>query len=257
MKYDSGPPTATLANTTHRLRQLLETRPARGAKDERIRELRRGLRAYAEQHPMASHYVLDPSSDHAAVWQCGTIFSPGVEPSPMTTKEASHRGAQELIELRGDVDSYLMASLIAVLNGDLKRNRDWIREGLSTQGQHGYAAMLLLPAGLSEQLDGRLDRSLESYRAAAATPVAAPRRFALATGAFAAAASGREGDLDWFLQRMLDEDQEHQLAVLMRVARLRQRRLGQASVSRSYRLMHQRSCDIGGSSKWALELDLS
>ena len=229
----------------------------RGAKDERIRELRRGLRAYAEQHPKASHYVLDPSSDHAAVWQCGEVLRPETEPSPMTTKEASHRGAQELIELRGDVDSYLMASLIAVLNGDLKRNRGWIREGLSTQGQHGYAAMLLLQEGLSEQLDGRLDRSLESYRTATATPVAAPRRSALAAGAFAAAASGREGDLDWFLQRMSDEDQEHQLAVLMRVARLRQRRLGQASVSRSYRLMHQRSCDIGGSSKWALELDLS
>jgi hypothetical protein len=257
MKYDSGPPTATLANTTHRLRQLLETRPARGAKDERIRELRRGLRAYAEQHPKASHYVLDPSSDHAAVWQCGEVLRPETEPSPMTTNEASHRGAQELIELRGDVDSYLLASLIAVLNGDLKRSRDWIREGLSTQGQHGYAACLLLQAGLSEQLDGRRDRSLESYRAATATPVAAPRRSALAGGAFAAAASGREGDLDWFLQRMVDEDQDHQRAVLMRVARLRQRRLGQASVSRSYRLMHQRSCDVGGSSKWAIELDLS
>lgn len=254
MKYDSGPPTATLANTTHRLRQLLETRPARGAKDERIRELHRGLRAYAEQHPKASRYMLDPSFACDAVWRCG--MDP-LEPSPMTTKEASHRGAQELIELRDDVDSYLLASLIALLNGDLKRNRDWIREGLSTQGQHGYAAMLLLQGGLSEQLDGRLDRSLESYRAATATPVAAPRRSALAAGAFAAAASGREGDLDWFLQRMPDEDQEHQLAVLMRVARLRQRRLGQASVSRSYRLMQQRSCDIGGSSKWAIELDLS
>jgi len=175
----------------------------------------------------------------------------------MTTKEVSHRGAQELVELRDNVDSYLLASLIAVLNGDLKRSRDWIREGLSTQGQHGYAAMLLLQEGLSEQLDGRLDRSLESYRTATATPVAAPRRSALAAGAFAAAASGREGDLDWFLQRMVDEDQEHQLADLMRVARLRQRRLGQASVSRRYRLMHQRCCDIGGSSKWALELDLS
>ena len=254
MKYDSGPPTATLANTTHRLRQLLETRPARGAKDERIRELHRGLRAYAEHHPKASHYMLDPSFACDAVWQCG--MDP-LEPSPMTTKEVSHRGAQELVELRDNVDSYLLASLIAVLNGDLKRSRDWIREGLSTQGQHGYAAMLLLQEGLSEQLDGRLDRSLESYRTATATPVAAPRRSALAAGAFAAAASGREGDLDWFLQRMSDEDQEHQLAVLMRVARLRQRRLGQASVSRSYRLMHQRSCDIGGSSKWALELDLS
>lgn len=254
MKYDSGPPTATLANTTHRLRQLLGTRPARGAKDERIRELHRGLRAYAEQHPKASHYMLDPSFACDAVWQCG--MDP-LEPSPMTTKEVSHRGAQELVELRDNVDSYLLASLIAVLNGDLKRSRDWIREGLSTQGQHGYAAMLLLQEGLSEQLDGRLDRSLESYRTATATPVAAPRRSALAAGAFAAAASGREGDLDWFLQRMVDEDQDHQLAVLMRVARLRQRRLGQASVSRSYRLMHQRSCDIGGSSKWALELDLS
>ena len=30
MKYDSGPPTATLANTTHRLRQLLGTRPPAG-----------------------------------------------------------------------------------------------------------------------------------------------------------------------------------------------------------------------------------
>ena len=257
MKYDSGPPTATLANTTHRLRQLLETRPARGAKDERIRELDRDLRTYAEAHPRASQFMLDPSSAYDAVWQCGADFRPEIESSRMTTKEASHRGAQELIELRGDVDSYLMASLIAVLNGDLKRSRDWIREGLSTQGQHGYAAMLLLQEALSEQLGGQLDRSLESYRAAAATPVAAPRRSALAAGAFAAAASGREGDLDWFLQRMSDEDQEHQLAVLMRVARLRQRRLGQASVSRSYRLMHQRSCDIGGSSKWAIELDLS
>jgi hypothetical protein len=257
MKYDSGPPTATLANTTHRLRQLLGTRPARGAKDERIRELRRGLRAYAEGHQRASQFMLDPSSAYDAVWQCGADFRPVIVPSPIATKEASHRGAQELIELRGDVDSYLMASLIALLNGDLERSRDWIREGLSTQGQHGYAACLLIQAGHSEQLDGRLDRSLESYRAATATPVAAPRRSALAAGAFAAAASGREGDLDWFLRRMPDEDQDHQRAVLMRVARLRQRRLGQASVGRSYRLMHQRSCDIGGSSKWALEFDPS
>lgn len=257
MKYDSAPPTATLANTTHRLRQLLEARPARGAKDERIRQLRRDLRAYFEQHPKASLYRLDQSSAHAAIWQCGTVLRPGIEPSPMTTKEAAFRGAQELVELEGDVDSFLTAGLIALLNGDLERNRDWIRKGLTTHGPHGYAACLLLQAGLSQQLGGRLDRSLESYRTATATPVAAPRRSALASGAFAAAASGREGDLDWFLQRMSDEDQEHQLAVLMRVARLRQRRLGQASVSRSYRLMQARSRDLKGSSKWALELDLS
>ena len=229
----------------------------RGAKDERIRQLRRDLRAYFEQHPKAPLYRLDQPSAHAAIWQCGTVLRPRIEPSPMTTKEAAFRGAQELVDLEGHVDSYLTAGLIALLNGDLKRNRDWIREGLTTHGPHGYAACLLLQAGLSEQLEGRLDRSLESYRTATATPVAAPRRSALAAGAFAAAASGREGDLDWFLQRMVDEDHEHQQAVLMRVARLRQRRLGQASVSRSYRLMHQRSCNIGGSSKWAIEFDPS
>jgi hypothetical protein len=222
----------------------------RSAKDERIRRLRRGLRAYAEQHPKASHYVLDPSSDHAAVWQCGTIFSPGVEPSPMTTKEASHRGAQELIELRGDVDSYLMASLIAILNGDLKRNRDWVREGLSTHGPHGYAACLFLQEGLSEQLDGRLDRSLESYRTAAATPVAAPRRSALAGGAFAAAASGREGDLDWFLQRMGAEDELHQRGIFDRIAHLRRNRLGEASVEGSLQLMQDRALELKGAPDW-------
>lgn len=247
MKYDSGPPTATLANTTHRLRQLLETRPARGAKDERIRELHRGLRAYAEQHPKASHYMLDPSFACDAVWQCG--MDP-LELSPMTTKEASHRGAQELMELRDDVDSYLLASLIAVLNGDLKRSRDWIREGLSTQGQHGYAACLLLQEGLSEQLDGRLNRSLESYRAATATPVAAPRRSALAAGAFAAAASGREGDLDWFLQRMGAEDELHQRGIFDRIAHLRRNRLGEASVERSLQLMQDRALELKGAPDW-------
>lgn len=222
----------------------------RGAKDERIRQLHRELRAYAEQHPKASHYMLDPSSAYDAVWQCGADFRPEIEPSRMTTKEASHRGAQELIELRGDVDSYLMASLIAVLNGDLKRSRDWIREGLSTQGQHGYAAMLLLQEGLSEQLDGQLDRSLESYRAAAATPVAAPRRSALAAGAFAAAASGREGDLDWFLQRMGAEDEPHQRGILDRVAHLRRNRLGEASVERSLQLMQDRALELKGAPDW-------
>ena len=222
----------------------------RSAKDERIRELHRELRAYTEQHPKASHYVLDPSSDHAALWQCGTVLLPETEPSPMTTKEASHRGAQELIELRGDVNSYLRASMIAVRNGDLKRNRDWIREGLSTQGQHGYAACLLLQAGLSEQLEGRLDRSLESYRTATATPVAAPRRSALAGGAFAAAASGREGDLDWFLQRMGAEDEPHQRGILDRVAQLRRNRLGEASVERSLQLMQDRALELKGAPDW-------
>ncbi|MBL6757721.1 MAG: hypothetical protein ISQ11_15085 [Planctomycetes bacterium] len=222
----------------------------RGAKDERIRQLHRELRAYAEQHPKASHYMLDPSSAYDAVWQCGADFRPEIEPSRMTTKEASHRGAQELVELRDNVDSYLLASLIAVLNGDLKRSRDWIREGLSTQGQHGYAAMLLLQEGLSEQLDGQLDRSLESYRAAAATPVAAPRRSALAAGAFAAAASGREGDLDWFLQRMGAEDEPHQRGILDRVAHLRRNRLGEASVERSLQLMQDRALELKGAPDW-------
>ena len=41
----------------------------RGAKDERIRELDRGLRTYAEGHPRASQFMLDPSSAYDAVWQ--------------------------------------------------------------------------------------------------------------------------------------------------------------------------------------------
>ena len=222
----------------------------RGAKDERIRELRRGLRAYAEGHPRASQFMLDPSSAYDAVWQCGADFRPVIVPSPIATKEASHRGAQELIELRGDVDAYLMASLIALLNGDLERSRDWIREGLSTQGQHGYAACLLIQAGHSEQLGGRLDRSLESYRSATATPVAAPRRSALSGGAFAAAAGGREGELDWFLQRMGEEDEPHQRGILDRTAQLRRNRLGEASVKRSLQLMQDRALELKGAPDW-------
>jgi hypothetical protein len=222
----------------------------RSAKDERIRELRRGLRAYFEQHPKASLYRLDQPSAHAAIWQCGTVLRPSIEPSPMTTKEAAFRGAQELVELEGDVDSFLTAGLIAVLNGDLKRNRDWIREGLTTHGPHGYAACLLLQAGLSQQLGGRLDRSLESYRTATATPVAALRRSALASGAFAAAASGREGDLDWFLQRMGAEDEPHQRGILDRVAHLRRNRLGEASVERSLQLMQDRALELKGAPDW-------
>jgi hypothetical protein len=80
--------------------------------------------------------------------------------------------------------------------------------------------------------------------------VAAPRRFALAGGAFAAAAGGREGELDWFLQRMGEEDEPHQRGILDRTAQLRRNRLGEASVERSLQLMQDRALELKGAPDW-------
>lgn len=257
MKYDSGPPTATLANTTHRLRQLLETRPARGAKDERIRQLRRDLRAYTEQHPKASDFKIDAGRHNRTVWQHEIVEEPRQAPSFVTTATTSTQAAEELVDLCGDVDSFTSTSLVALVNGNLQLARSLVERGVAQHGGAGYASNLLVSAGMIEQLQGRGHDAICHYRAAFKSPVAAARRSALAAGTFAAATSGQIDELDWMLVRMWDEDEGHQRAILQRVAQLRRQRLGDRSVAHSERLIAERGRTLTGAPSWALEPSLT
>ncbi len=251
MKYDSGPPTATLANTTHRLRQLLETRPARGAKDERIRELHRNLRAYADQHPLAHRFMLDAQGNHSTVWHYEWAPDGAIVDRRAAAATESERAATELVALRSDVDSYMLASMIAILVGNLGRARHHLTEGLDAHGATGYGAWFLNQAGLVAQIEGRAQESLELYKRGSESPVAGARRSALASGAFAAASIGGNEESDWFLQRMGDEDAIDQLGLFDRIAQLRCNRLGRASVEKSQQALRHRASQLSGAPDWA------
>ena len=257
MKYDSGPPTATLANTTHRLRQLLETRPARGAKDERIRELHRGLCAYVHQHPRASDFILEADRSEMAIWQVEAEIERPLRMLENGSADDARRAAAELTQEVGDVDSYLLASMTLLVLGDLSAARICLDEAITRHGVSGYAAILPNQVGLLRRLEGRIHESIEQYRLVSLSPVAAVRRIGLAAGTFASTEGGVWRDVDRFLERLGDEEDNHQIAIFNRIVHLRRRLLGSNPVGGILRSIASRAAGLRGAPEWASVLGQS
>ena len=229
----------------------------RRAKDERIRQLDRGLFAYVSQHPRASDLVLDADRSMMAVWQVEFEIERPLRMHQVRSADDARRAAVELTQEVGDVDSYLLASMTSLVLDDLSAASLCLDEAITRHGVSGYAAILANQVGLLRQLEGRLHESIEQYRLVSLSPVAAVRRIGLAAGTFASADAGGAKDLDWFLERLGDEEDGHQRAVFDRVVELRRNRLGPNPVARTLRSVRLRAAELRGAPEWTLALSQS
>lgn len=225
----SHPSCTPVAEALRRGVLMYSTRTARERSADR---LRRSLQSFIDAHPRSSAFVLDAGDGYEAFWQRSFRPMPSRRALVRFDAAATLEGSV-LLHLTDDVDAFGTVLGVCFVTGDMRMARRVLQDAIERHSPDDYGAQVFLWAALYEQWQGAGASAHDTYRTTVRSRAAPVRRSALAAGALHAGANGRRTDAEWFLERMLDEEPEHQSKLVARSLRLRTNRLGARDADRA------------------------
>lgn len=231
------------------LRTGLRSLRSRSERELEAEARARDLRRFRSAHPGAYLYIRDPDGACRGLRPLGRRKPESQENLPFPSEDVVRRGSG-LLELRSQVDDYLLVISSAMAAEARSAARRFVQAGLSEHGARGPGGQLVQWGALLTHLRG--EAATPAFLDLARSPIATIRHAALSSGCLTALAEESESSLDWILDAIIDEDPSRQLPALVRVVESQCGRRGRTTVHGWLQRLQRQAEGRPNSPDWAL-----